>query len=86
MQEPPVSSWRQRRKTRSIGIALAGLAIFGFGVHALVYLFNAIKIAGFPLGFYVAAQGSLVALTILLFLFARRHEKIGGEGGGAQDD
>ncbi len=85
MRDSPDVSRTTRRKVRSAWIALAGLAVFAFGVHGLVYLFNAIKIAGFPLGFYMAAQGSLVAFAILLFLFVRRQDKIGGEGGAVQD-
>ena len=37
-------------------------AIFGFGVHLFATQLNQIVILGFPLGFYMAAQGSLIVV------------------------
>lgn len=37
---------------------------------------NLLSFLGFPLGFYMAAQGSLLALAAFLFLFARRQDRI----------
>ena len=47
---------------------------------------NAIRIIGFPLGFYMAAQGSLVAFVIMLFWFAKAQDKIDREFGMAEED
>ena len=41
---------------------------------------------GFPLGFYMAAQGSLIVFVVMLFLFARQQDKIDREHGVAEDD
>jgi putative solute:sodium symporter small subunit len=48
---------------------------------------NAIKIPilGFPLGFYMAAQGSLIAFVVMLFIFARKQDKIDRDHGYAED-
>jgi putative solute:sodium symporter small subunit len=45
-----------------------------------------IPILGFPLGFYMAAQGSLIVFVLQLFLFARQQNKIDREHGYAEED
>ena len=47
---------------------------------------NKIVIAGFPLGFYMAAQGSLIAFVVQLFVFAKQQDNIDREFGVAEDD
>ena len=47
---------------------------------------NAIVIFGFPLGFWFAAQGSLVAFVVILFWFARKQDDIDREFGMAEED
>jgi len=64
---------RRPRPTAIYVLAMLGLwAALAFGVHLLVNLLNAVKIVGFPLGFYAAAQGAPVALVIMAFLLAGR--------------
>ena len=61
---------------------------FGYVIHMFVVPLNTIQlpILGFPLGFYMAAQGSLIAFVIILFVFARQQDKIDREFGFAEDD
>ena len=61
-------------------------AIFGFGIHIFAPALNKIVILGFPLGFYMAAQGSLIVFVILIFWFARRQDAIDRECGVAETD
>ena len=60
---------------------------FGYIVHMFVNQLNAIKIPilGFPLGFYMAAQGSLIAFVLLCFWNAIGQNKIDKEFGVAED-
>jgi putative solute:sodium symporter small subunit len=58
---------------------------FSFVVHMFVDKLNAIKFLGFPLGFYMAAQGSLIAFVVMLFIFAFRQEKIDRDEGESED-
>ena len=60
-------------------IALAVWVFFGFVVHLFVVPLNSIVILGFPLGFYMASQGSLIAFVVLLFWFASAQNKIDRE-------
>jgi len=52
------------------------VAILALGVPVLVQAFNAVTVSGFPLGFYLVAQGVPLLLAILLFLFAIRAGRI----------
>jgi putative solute:sodium symporter small subunit len=74
-------------KTRGLMFTMLGLWVFfGYIVHFFVSALNNIVILGFPLGFYMAAQGSLIAFVIMLFWFARRQDSIDREFGFAEDD
>ena len=67
-------------------ISLVIWAFFGFGIHLFASSLNQIVILGFPLGFYMAAQGSLIVFVIQIFWFARRQDAIDRECGVAEAD
>jgi putative solute:sodium symporter small subunit len=74
-----VSYWN---KTRSLMFVMLGLWVFfGYFVHLFAVQLNNIVIFGFPLGFYMAAQGSLIAFVVMLFWFARKQNSIDEEHG-----
>lgn len=74
-------------KTRNLmWIVMAIWVFFGFIIHFFVEALNSVVILGFPLGFYMAAQGSLIAFVILIFWFAARQDAIDREYGVAEDD
>lgn len=75
------------QKTRNLmWIALAIWFVFGFLIHFFVGWLNQYVILGFPLGFYMAAQGSLIVFVILIFWFAHRQNQIDEEYGVAEDE
>ncbi|MGH6771460.1 MAG: DUF4212 domain-containing protein [Xanthobacteraceae bacterium] len=77
------------RKTTNLMLTYLGLWVFfGYIVHMFVNVLNkvTIPILGFPLGFYMAAQGSLIAFVVMLFVFAKQQDKIDREFGFAEDD
>jgi putative solute:sodium symporter small subunit len=61
---------------------------FGYIIHMFVVPLNKIiiPILGFPLGFYMAAQGSLIVFVVMLFMFAKQQDKIDREFGFAEED
>ena len=61
---------------------------FGFIIHMFVKPLNniIIPVLGFPLGFYMAAQGSLIVFVVQLFLFTKQQDRIDREFGVAEDD
>jgi putative solute:sodium symporter small subunit len=77
------------RKTTRLMLTHLGIwFFFGYVIHMFVVPLNKITIPflGFPLGFYMAAQGSLIVFVVMLFLFARQQEKIDQEFGFAEED
>jgi putative solute:sodium symporter small subunit len=76
------------KTTKLMFTHLAVWLFFGYIVHMFVVPLNkiTIPILGFPLGFYMAAQGSLIAFVVMLFLFARQQDRIDREHGYAEDD
>ena len=75
------------KKTSNLMITMMILwAFFGYGIHLFVNQLNAIKIAGFPLGFYMAAQGSLIVFVAMLFWFAKAQDNIDRECGVSEDE
>lgn len=59
--------------------------ILSFGVHIFVEQLNNIVIFGFPLGFYMAAQGSLILFVVLIFWYAKRQNTIDEEFGVSEE-
>jgi putative solute:sodium symporter small subunit len=77
------------RKTTNLMLIHLGIwVLFGYVVHMFVVQLNRITIPvlEFPLGFYMAAQGSLIVFVVMLFVFARQQDNIDREFGVAEDD
>lgn len=73
---------------RTKGLMIVHLVIwfiFAFVVQWFAPQLNKISFIGFPLGFYMAAQGSLIVFVVQLFVFARQQETIDRECGMAED-
>ncbi len=66
-------------------IMLAIWFVFSFAIHLLAPSLNVIHILGFPFGFYMAAQGSLIVYVVALFWFSKRQNEIDEEFGVAED-
>lgn len=48
-----------------------------YGTAMIVNTLNGVKIfTGFPLGYYMGAQGSLAVFVVLIFVYARKMEQI----------
>ncbi|MDH3377294.1 MAG: DUF4212 domain-containing protein [Gammaproteobacteria bacterium] len=74
-------------KTKSLMIrTLIIWFVFAFLVHWFADSLNGSEIFGFPLGFYMAAQGSLIAFVVLIFWFVRAQNKIDVECGMSEED
>jgi putative solute:sodium symporter small subunit len=91
MAKPDAEANRQehwRKTTRLMFTHLGVWLFFGYIVHMFVVPLNkiTIPILGFPLGFYMAAQGSLIVFVAMLFMFARQQNKIDRDHGFAEDE
>ena len=77
------------KKTSNLMLMHLGVwFFFGYVIHMFVNVLNkvTIPILGFPLGFYMAAQGALIVFVAQLFLFAKQQNKIDREFGYAEDE
>jgi len=76
-----------RRTTNLMFMHLGVWVFFGYIIHMFVKQLNAftVPILGFPLGFYMAAQGSLIVFVVMLFMFARQQNQIDRDHGYAED-
>ena len=77
------------KKTTNLMLVHLGIwFFFGYVIHMFVIPLNkiVIPVLGFPLGFYMAAQGSLIVFVVMLFMFARQQDKIDREFGMAEED
>jgi putative solute:sodium symporter small subunit len=77
------------KKTTNLMLIHLGIwFFFGFIIHMFVNQLNKIivPVLGFPLGFYMAAQGALIVFVVQLFLFAKQQDRIDREFGVAEDD
>ena len=73
------------QRTRNLTFATLGIwFFFSFFIHWFGAALNAFTFMGFPLGFYMAAQGSPIAFVVLIFWSVRRQEKIDDECGVAE--
>lgn len=74
-------------KTKSLTFTVLAIwFVFSFVVHIFANQLNGSTFMGFPLGYYMAAQGSLIVFVILIWYLARRQDAIDREFGVAEDD
>ncbi len=57
-------------------LAFLAWAFFALAVPWAVQSLNVVDVLAFPLGFFMAAQGSLIALLLVAVLSARRQNRI----------
>ena len=81
--EAAAAHWARTR--RLMWTCLILWAIFSFIIHFFVSALNSITFIGFPLGFYMAGQGSLIVFVVLIFWYATRQNAIDEEFGLAED-
>jgi putative solute:sodium symporter small subunit len=73
--------------TRSLMIVhLVIWFIFSFGVHWFAPQLNKLSFIGMPLGFYMAAQGSLIVFVVQLFVFVRQQHNVDVKFGMAEEE
>lgn len=70
-----------RRTSTLMWTVLALWFVFSFVIHFFAPSLNGIRILGFPLGFYMAAQGSLIAFVWMCFWNAKAQNRIDEEFG-----
>lgn len=75
--------WHRTRNLMFVHLAI--WFTFAFIVHWFAPQLNKFSFLGFPVGFYMAAQGSLAVFVIQLFFFVKQQDKIDRETGMSED-
>ncbi|MCZ7562885.1 MAG: DUF4212 domain-containing protein [Burkholderiales bacterium] len=76
--------WQRTRNLMIVHLVI--WFIFSYVVHWFATDLNKFTFLDFPVGFYMAAQGSLAVFVIQLFVFSKQQEKIDRECGMAEDE
>ena len=74
-QENSTAYWKENIKYVFILLAIWFAVSYGAGILFVEQL-NEIKLAGFPLGFWFAQQGSIYVFVILIFVYIRLMNKL----------
>ncbi|MGF1557414.1 DUF4212 domain-containing protein [Paucihalobacter sp.] len=74
-QKHAIAYWKQNLKYLVILLSIWFAVSYGAGIFFKDAL-NAIKIGGFPLGFWFAHQGSIYVFVILIFVYVRLMNKL----------
>ena len=75
---------KEKHWEKTKGLMLITLVIwfiFGYLIFMFGSSLNSGSFLGYPLAYYMCAQGSIVAFVVLIFWFANRQEKIDEEFG-----
>jgi len=75
----PAGNGKPRRRHIPI-LALLAWAFLVLAIPRLVEPLNIVDVFAFPLGFFMTAQGSLIALLVVAVLSAPHHDKLVARG------
>ena len=75
-----------RKNVRLTAILLAIWFVVTYVVSFFARDLNAITVFGWPLGFYMGAQGSLIVYVVIIFYYARYMNNLDIEYGVAEED
>lgn len=77
--------WRKNLRLMAVLLTIWALVSFGAGI-IFVEPLNQIVIAGFPLGFWFAQQGSIIVFIALIVIYAVRMDKLDKQYGAEETD
>ena len=72
--------WRRNVRLMAVLLTIWALVSFGAGI-LFVEPLNNVVIAGFPLGFWFAQQGSIIVFVLLIAIYVWRMDKLDAEYG-----
>jgi putative solute:sodium symporter small subunit len=72
--------WRKNLRLMAVLLTIWALVSFGAGI-VFVDALNNLTFIGYPLGFWFAQQGSIIAFIILIAVYVWRMDKLDAEYG-----
>lgn len=79
-QEHRDSYWRRNVRIMAVLLAIWAFVSFGLGI-ILAEPLNKIVLAGFPLGFWFAQQGSILVFLALIAVYVKKMDSLDEEYG-----
>jgi putative solute:sodium symporter small subunit len=76
--------WRKNLRLTAVLLAIWFVITFVVGWYAREL--NQIRFLGFPIGFYMGAQGSLIIYVVMIFYYARYMNRLDREFGVAEEE
>lgn len=76
--------WRKNLKITAVLLTIWFVITFVVGWNARAL--NEITFLGFPVGFYMGAQGALVIYVVMIFYYARYMNRLDNEYGVAEEE
>jgi putative solute:sodium symporter small subunit len=76
--------WRKNLRVTAILMAIWFVVTFVAGFYARE--FNQITFIGFPVGFYIGAQGALIIYVVMIFFYAWYMNKLDNEYNVAEEE
>lgn len=76
--------WAATRRLMFVHLAI--WFVFSYLVHWFAPQLNKLSFMDMPLGFYMAAQGSLVIFVVQLFIFVRQQHAVDRKFGMAEEE
>jgi putative solute:sodium symporter small subunit len=76
--------WRKNVRLTAVLLAIWFVVTYVVGWYARDL--NTITVFGFPLGFYMGAQGALVIYVVIIFYYASRMNQLDKEHGVAEEE
>lgn len=86
MQHADKRSEYWRRNLRLTGLLLGIWFVVTYVASYFARELNEITILGFPLGFYMGAQGSLIIYVLIIWFYARYMNRLDREYGVREED
>ncbi len=68
------SYWRENRNLMLLVLFI--WALVSYGAALISGILNKIVILGFPLGYYMGSQGSLIVFLLLIIFYAKKMDQI----------
>jgi putative solute:sodium symporter small subunit len=76
--------WQRNIALTAVLLAIWFVVTYVFGYFAREL--NQVTVFGFPLGFYMGAQGALIIYVVIIFYYARRMNRMDKEYDVAEED
>jgi putative solute:sodium symporter small subunit len=77
--------WKKNQRLIAVLLTIWAVVSYGFAIFG-ARLLHGIKLGSVPMSFWWAQQGSMFVFVVLIFVYARRMDKLDREYGVGEDE